>query len=149
MDPQLKMVHNFPVILRCLFKQTHPRWAKHPQQTLIFQAQKRWTWWQSIVSPSLWCILIQPDPFTESTGSMGKGDFRRQPGVNPRCFLGVLDVSLSMVKKRMFFLLEGGGKKFWYVYVENKKHGSNDGIFGGIRDFSPLIKWPIESGLEI
>ena len=39
MDPQLKMVHNFHIILRCLFKQTHPRWAKHPQQTLIFQAQ--------------------------------------------------------------------------------------------------------------
>ena len=44
-------------------------------------------------------------------GVHGKGIFfRRQPGVNPRCFLGVLDVSLSMVKKRMFFLLEGGGK---------------------------------------
>lgn len=52
-------------------------------------------------------------------------------------------------EKADVFFVGGGRKKFWYVYVENKKHVSNDGIFGGIRDFSPLIKWPIESGLEI
>ena len=83
-------------------------------------------------------------------GVHGKGGFPPPTWCKSPMFFGGFGCFTFHGEKVDVFFCWRGEEKSSDMFMWRTKNMSAMMVFlGGIRDFSPLIKWPIESGLEI